>query len=84
MQKTQGKIYSDIIKSTFLEIIAHLNHVNLHNVARVTVSVSKPSRHSLDVEKRVRFAPVYDTRCYFNLRSKANMRQLNLTYFIIK
>ena len=37
--------------------------------------------HATSMDEQVRYDTIrYDTRCYFNVRSKANMSQLNLPH----
>ena len=46
------------------------------SIRRGDLTVGEPTWQRLDLSATIR----YDTRCYFNVRTKANMSQLNLPH----
>ena len=56
-----------------------LTLVGLHNVDTTAVTSSQSHPH---VQHLVASSYCYDTRCYFNVRSKADISQLNLPHVV--
>jgi len=73
-EMSEGKV------TNFLRTI----HVLLHNVAAIALwldyaDAPLPAWHYLD-QQPTQVLDKYDTRCYFNVRSKADISQLNLPH----